>query len=134
MKNTILTLILNFGLACFTSCNNEGDIAVGTESVDGEWNLKNVQGVFVDVNIDYAEGEVKWIFDLDEETLTVENNILTTGPEDNCSDLDTGVYIIAIDEKTQNLLVNEINKETISVTEDSFIITQIESDKFFVRI
>ena len=91
MKSTILLLVCILGLGVVTSCNNDDDNTDQQESLDGTWNLTNVRGSLLGVDLDYNEGEVIWNFNQDN-ILVVENNIMTTGPEDIYSGLDSGTY------------------------------------------
>ena len=96
MKSTILLLVCILGLGVVTSCNNDDDNTDQQESLDGTWNLTNVRGSLLGVDLDYNRGEVIWNFIQDENTLVVENNIMTTGPEDIYSGLDSGTYVYNI--------------------------------------
>lgn len=96
MKIKLLTLILIVGFGLFTSCSNDDDKSSQVESINGTWNLKTVYGGLEGINIDYNLGDVEWVFDLEENSLTVENNVVTTGPEDIYAGLESGTYDIEI--------------------------------------
>ena len=86
-------LLIILALVFFTSCNNDDD-SIKVDALNGIWNLKNVNGGLQGVDIDYSEGEVYWNFNVENNTLIVENNIITTGPEDVYAGLDSGTYEI----------------------------------------
>lgn len=111
MKSKILTLIVILSIVLFTNCSNDDD-SNQTETINGIWNLKNVSGGLQGINIDYNEGDVKWDFNLENNTLVVENNILTTGPEDIYAGLDSGTYTIKIEKngETETLFVEDTKR------------------------
>ena len=119
------------GLLFFISCDND-DNEPDVETINGVWNLTNVRGGFVGVDIDYAEEEVRWTFNMDNGTLIVENNIITTGPEDIYAGFDTGEYNVSIEENegVQTLFVNDINRGVITFLDGNLQIDERVSDGF----
>lgn len=91
MKVKLIVVIISF---LFVSCQNdeEQNIEVQTHSIEGSWNLKLVFGGFMPVNIDYNIGDVKWTFNTEDANVIIENNVLTTGPEDIHAGPDSGTY------------------------------------------
>lgn len=104
----ILSLVL------FISCNSDDD-SNQTDILNGIWNLKNVSGGLQGIDIDYSQGFVNWNFNLKNNTLTVENNIMTTGPEDIYAGLDSGTYDIQIEESEEaaTLFINDTERGVI---------------------
>jgi hypothetical protein len=114
MKIGKLSLLIILSLVFFTNCNNDDD-SNQTETLSGIWNLKNVSGGLQGINMDYNQGEVEWNFNLDTNTLTVENNIITTGPEDIYAGLDSGTYNFQVEQngETETLFINNSERGVI---------------------
>ena len=131
MKSKMLILMLFCGFPFSISCDND-DNKPDLETINGVWNLTNVRGGFVGVDIDYAKEEVSWTFNMDNGTLIVENNIITTGPEDIYAGFDTGEYNVSIEENegVQTLFVNDINKGVITFLYGNLQIDERVSDGF----
>lgn len=112
---------------------------VPADSVLGTWNLKKVYGGLQGINIDYSQGDVIWTFDFQNNTLTVENNITTTGPEDIHAGLDTGTYEFNIQQNGQviSLFIEGIKKGDLYIDDDKLSIDDgLAADGFvtvFVR-
>jgi len=109
-----LSLLMILSLVFFTNCNNNDD-SNKTETLNGIWNLKNVFGGLQGTNIDYSPGEVKWNFNMGNNTLIIENNIISTGPEDIYAGLDSGTYNIRIEQNgdTDTLFINDTKRGVI---------------------
>jgi hypothetical protein len=90
MKKLLLSIIV---LASFLVCCNNEDPQPSSESssIRGTWHLKHVGGGLQGLNLNYGRGQVKWTFD-GAGNLVVENNIMTTGPEQIHSGFSTGTY------------------------------------------
>lgn len=136
IKQLIGLIIL--GMLCFTSCNNNDDDTIEndtTVTLNGTWNLKNVYGGLLGVDIDYKEGEVVWIFNLEQKTLLVKNNIMTTGPENSYSGLNSGTYNFEIKETDdiQTLLINDQDRGKINVLETNLILDDNLAADGFVK-
>ncbi|WP_439128528.1 hypothetical protein [Polaribacter sp.] len=114
MKIGKLSLLMVLVITLFASCNIN-DNSTQTETLNGNWNLKNVSGGLQGINIDYSEGEVEWNFNLENNTLTIENNIITTGPKDIYAGLDSGTYNIEIKQNgnTEILFINDTERRVI---------------------
>lgn len=104
--NVIMTLSLVF----FMSCSD--DDSIQSDTINGVWNLKNISGEFTGIDIDYNQGDVTWDFNLENNTLIVENNIITNGPEDIYAGLDSGTYEIRIEngEGIETLFIDDIDR------------------------
>jgi hypothetical protein len=114
MKIGKLSFLIILSLVFLTSCSNDDD-SNQTETLNGIWNLKNVSGGLQGINIDYSQGEVKWNFNLGNNTLIIENNIITTGPKDIYAGLDSGTYNIRIEQNgnTETLFINDTERGVI---------------------
>ena len=135
MKFKILILVLTIGFSLFTSCSNDDD-SIEVETISGIWNLKNVSGGLLGVNIDYNQGDVKWEFNLNTNKLTVENNILTTGPEDIYAGLESGTYDIKISQNgaTQTLFIDNIERGNLTLLNNNLKIDEgLVSDGFITE-
>ena len=107
MKIGKLGLIMFLAVVLTTSCKTDDHI-IHNKTLNGIWNLKNVSGGLQGINIDYSRGEVIWDFDLENSTLSIENNIISTGPEDIYAGLESGTYSIEIEQngEIQTLFIN----------------------------
>jgi hypothetical protein len=108
MKNILLPLLLISTLVLTTSCKKDDDDTNQPATISGNWNLKNVSGGFAGIDIDYTAGQVIWNFNLETQILTVQNNIITIGPEDIYAGFESGTYDFEIQENedTKALLVD----------------------------
>ncbi len=120
----IVLALLILGGGFFASCATD-DVVVPSpvmmeEKLAGVWNLVHIQGGLKGVQIDYAVGEVTWFFNDDSNTLLVENTIMTTGPENVYSGLDSGTYTFEVrqDKDMQILYVNDAKQGEFSITDD----------------
>lgn len=114
MKIRILILTLVCSISFFTNCSND-DAPDASETFNGIWNLKNVSGGFQGVNVDYKRGVVKWNFNLKKNTLIVENNTVTTAPEDVYAGISSGTYDIEIKQNgdIHTLFINDTERGII---------------------
>ncbi|WP_299890252.1 hypothetical protein [uncultured Lacinutrix sp.] len=107
-----LFILLIFVMGCQ---NNDIDSSENlTDTINGTWNLKNVYGGLMPIDIDYNIGEVKWTFNDANGNVIVENNIITTGPEDVYSGLDSGTYTYEI-QIINNIEVLYVNNAEMGV-------------------
>lgn len=60
-------------------------------SLNGSWKLTNAS-VTDGLSLEYENGEVLWTFNESAKILKVQNNIMTTGPENIFSGLPSGTY------------------------------------------
>jgi hypothetical protein len=112
-------LYIFLGLSLMFGCSD--DESNQTETLNGIWNLKNVSGGLAGINIDYNHGDVKWSFNLENNTLIVENNIITTGPEDIYAGLESGTYNIEITQsgEIQTLFINNTERGVLILLNDN---------------
>ncbi|WP_299434803.1 hypothetical protein [uncultured Maribacter sp.] len=104
----------------FNSCEKDKDENT-MDSISGIWYLKNVNGGLAGIDLDYTRDQVKWTFDHSKLKLNVENNIMTTGPEDIYAGLDTGVYNYEVreDKQIKTLYVENNKKGVIIIVNDN---------------
>jgi len=136
MNTKVFTLLLFIGIGFFISCNGNDDSSTKEETISGIWNLKNVHGGLQGINIGYALGNVKWNFNLENNTLIVENNIVTTGPEDIYSGLDSGTYNFGIEQngEIQTLFINDTKRGVIILVNNNLKIDDgLASDGFITE-
>lgn len=135
MKSKILVLLVVGFCGAIASCNDDDPTQAST--INGTWNLKNISGGIAGINDDYNQGIIKWIFNSQSLTLTVENNNSQNTTYDgfesgiyNYSILESGgdSYLIAEDIEfggytvTENNLIIDQNKTLIGTGADGFII------------
>jgi hypothetical protein len=134
MKSRILIFAVITSIF-FTDCNKDDSCnCIESHPIVGTWNLINVNGGLIGIDIDYTIGEVKWTFDDGSQELTIENNILTTGPEDIYAGLDSGIYNYEIQEigDTEKLFIDGNERGTILIMDNSLIIDDgVALDGFF---
>lgn len=97
MKIRILTLILISSAVFFTNCNSDDD-STQTETLIGNWNLKNVSGGFSGVDVDYENGIVIWQFVPDTKNLIVTSSVINNEPQRVYLPLQSGNYNYTITE------------------------------------
>lgn len=101
-------------------------IVMGTEEVtiNGTWDLKNVSGGFAGIDVNYNQGDVLWTFNQDDNTLIVENNIMTTDPESTYARLESGTYTYEVEqnEGSQILLIDGNDTGEINLSADTLTI------------
>ena len=104
----------------FTNCSNNDDSSE-TITLNGVWNMKNVSGGLIGIDIDYEPGEVTWNFNVANNSLIVQNNITTTGPEDVYAGLDSGTYSFQVQQNgdTEVLYVNDAVRGVIVVLSEN---------------
>lgn len=128
MKSKVLSLTLIVGIAFFTNCSGDDNNPAQDSTINGTWFLKNVHGGLASLDIDYAKGDIKWIFNQTNKTLTVQNNI----GNDNGFMVHDGIYDyeIELNGETQVLFLdNEIRMVILSFNND-LIITDDFNDGF----
>jgi len=86
MKNIKFFLLIILTILA-ASCSSDETV----ETLNGTWRLRNASAP-EGASIDYTEGEVYWTFDQQNHRLTVQNNIVTPGPENMFSGLASGTY------------------------------------------
>lgn len=127
MKTQFLILLI-FSFSLLTSCHKDIDDTIdkGNEEVtiNGTWHLKNVSGGFAGIDVNYNQGDVLWTFNQDDNTLIVENNIMTTDPESTYARLESGTYTYEVEqnEGSQILLIDGNDTGEINLSADTLTI------------
>ena len=121
MKSKILVLLVVGFCGVISSCNN--DDSIQATIINGTWNLKNISGGLAGINDDYNQGIIKWIFDSQALTLTVENNNSQNTIYDG---FESGIYSYSILESGGNsyLIVEDIEFGGFAITENNLVIDQ----------
>ena len=134
MKTKVYLLCI-ISIGVLVSCNND-DTSSDSESILGTWNFVNVRGGFNPINVDYNLGDVIWTFEQNGD-LSVENNIMTTGPEQIYSQFETGVYSYAteINSGTQYLYVENSQIGSFIIDGNTLLIDDgFNSDGFITEL
>lgn len=135
----ILTLIISTGLGILTSCTNNDD-STQMEIINGTWNLKNVSGGIAGINVDYNSGDIIWIFDSQNQTITVENN---SSQNPNYEGLNSGIYNYSVFETSGNsyLKIDGTEFAMYIISENHLLLDQNETstegdgaDGFLLRL
>ena len=121
MKSKILVLLVVGFCGVIASCNDDDSTQPST--INATWNLKNISGGLAGINDDYNQEIIKWNFDSQALTLTVENNnsqnIIYDGFE-------SGVYSYSILESGRNsyLIIEDKEFGGYTLTENNLKIDQ----------
>lgn len=133
---TIAKLSIFLLFIVVTACS-KSDNSEPTPKIDGEWNLKYVNGSFTGASYYFQPGIVNWKFDPTNQTVTVENNntdtnlnaifpsgtynyeILDSNPDVSCS---------------QSIKIDGIEFGCLEITTDELNITQTYVDGFHVHL
>ncbi len=120
MKTKVLVSLLIIGIGLLTSCGNDDNDLPQETTFDGTWNLINVHGGLASVNRDYSKGEVKWIFNKTDNTLSVQNKF----GNDNAFMLQSGFYTFKIEQngETQILFVDSNDYRMVILSMDNNLI------------
>ena len=121
MKSKILVLLVVGFCGVIASCNNDDSIQATT--INGTWNLKNISGGLAGINDDYDQGIIKWVFDSQALTLTVENNNSQNTFYDG---FESGIYSYSILESGGNsyLFVEDTEFGGYTFTENNLLLDQ----------
>lgn len=112
MKNSIYSsFVALLVLVLFTACKKEVAPIQQTNStkstIDGKWSLMRIYGGIAGANENHPAGEIEWIFNSQNATLTVSN----TAGNSTYYYLPSGVYSFqAISGSTQDYLVIDANE------------------------
>jgi len=121
LKSKILVLLVVGFCGVIASCND--DDLTQASTTNGTWNLKNISGGLSGINDDYDQGIIKWIFNSQTLTLTVENN---NSQNTNYDGFESGIYSYSILESGGNsyLIVEDIEFGGFALTENNLVIDQ----------
>ncbi len=106
------------------SCKNDDDSTDTANGLQGTWNLSNVNGGLIGINIEYSKNEVIWTFNENIGTLTVTNNIMTTGPEQIYSGPETGTYSydIVLEDESEIIYIDGQERGVLTIEANTFYI------------
>lgn len=76
------------------SCSDDAD----ERSLSGNWHLTNAT-TSEGTNLNYTQGEVTWSFSENSKTLTIQNRVITLGPENTFAGPATGNYHFAVQQE-----------------------------------
>lgn len=130
MKIGKLSLLMIVSLVFFMNCKSDDD-SNQTETLNGTWNLKKVYGGFAATS-NYEIGDVKWTFNVTENTVIIENNIMTlTEPDSGTYD-----YRIEPNGEIQTLFINNIERGDIIILSHKYLKLDFDSeaDGFFTEL
>ncbi len=101
------------------SCSSEEP----AKTLEGTWRLRSASVPEGSV-IDYTEGEVSWTFNQDTHVLTVQNNIMSHGPENIFSGIETGAYSFSVIEHngTKTLYIEGVDQGIFAYTDANLVI------------
>ncbi len=131
MKTRILSLLIIIGIGFFTSCDKNDDNASQFDNLNGTWNLKKIHGGFAGIST-YDIGDITWTFNVLNNTVSIENNIMTS------IELDSGTYDYRIEQKEDQptLYINNIEKGAIVMLSSTRLKIDFYSDAdgFFTEL
>ena len=132
LSKLLLALVL---LSAFT-CNKDVIPPDNSITLNGNWNMKNVSGGLIGLNLDYNPGEVIWNFNTTTEKLSVTNNIITTGPKSIYARYATGLYdfYTTTINSMEYLYVDSARVGTITIGTNALLLDDgIDVDGFLTR-
>ena len=120
MKTKLRALLLIVGIGLLTSCDKNDTNLPQEKSINGTWNLVNVRGGLASISKGYSKGDVKWIFNQNDKTLSVQNKV----GNDNAFMLFTGSYTFNIEQNgdPQVLFVDNQDYRMIILSLDNTLI------------
>lgn len=108
-----LTILFSAALLTLsTGCRTSDEALMNLEennTLNHSWSLHRISGGFAGIDIMYPFGQVTWTFNESTGLLTVQNDIVTTGPEDVYAGHETGTY---------NYHINVINGDSVLFIEN----------------
>ncbi|MDY8135791.1 hypothetical protein [Aquimarina sp. 2201CG5-10] len=128
MKPYTLVSILLL-LFVFSGCSNDDD-AINFFSLDGTWDMVNVNGGFLGIDEDFANGTIIWDFDETNFTVTITNNNTN---DEIYTILPTGTYPYSVTAfgGGQEFIINEMIIGNFGVNSNNeFVIDQQLRDGF----
>lgn len=122
MKSLIRALSIFTILILITNCSTSSDTS--DDPIAGDWNLKTMTGGFAGVNNSFQGGEVVWIFNEEDSSLTIEVNIISMIPTERYYGLQAGTYTYELVEENDvtTLYANDSKVGTISFSENELLI------------
>lgn len=133
-----IQLLALLGLLSVVACDDDDHrepVLVPTTAVhgvDGEWNLIQVMGDFTGGSYSYAEGEIRWVFDPEAQTVEVVN--LNTDPN-KVDVLESGTYSYSFEANgstpelcSQIIKVDGLDMGCYDIGENELTMSRIEVD------
>lgn len=120
MKTKLYSFLFVSVIGFVTSCAKDDNALPQENTINGTWNLINVHGGMTSTNINYSKGDVKWIFNQADSTLSVQNKI----GNDNSFMLHSATYTFNIEQngETQVLFVDNNDYRMIILSIDNSLI------------
>lgn len=133
--------ILFLGLSAISvfvaACSDDDNTAVTTvAALGGTWKLANVSGSIAGIDQDFAPGAVTWNFNIENNTVSVQNN----NPDDSLTDFfPTGNYMYAYIQNNVSpqscayaLAISDINFGCAASNGTTLTLNQVESDGYIL--
>jgi hypothetical protein len=113
------------------SCSTDEPV----QSIEGTWKLKNASAP-EGANIEYTDGEVNWTFHQESHHLTVQNNIMTAGPENILSGLATGeyTYYISSQDGSNTLYIEGVEQGIFACTDANLVINSDSDSNGIIKV
>lgn len=133
MKKGLHIFVLLFTMFLLTGCPKDDVIKPINDSNSGTWYLKNVNGGFAGVDVDYNNQEVQWTFTDTDSTLEVVNNIINTGPQSIYAGPESGTYSYSVQliSGSDHLFIDNEDKGILIFQNDSLFLDEgVAADGF----
>ena len=130
MKSLCKLLMSVLVITLFLGCYNSEDFDTANtssinqeNSIKGNWNLTKLQGGFEGSDNSFGYGEITWIFNDNDFTITVNNTIES---ENITSGLSSGVYNYSVINDSGNyfLIIENVNYGKFSISSEDLILDQ----------
>lgn len=110
-------IILGVGLMlAMIGCSSDVEDEILNSSIDTTWSLKKISGGLAGVNLNYDSGEVYWIFNSANNTLTIENNLVSNGPKMSHGGPVSGVYSFVLNSTDSVLYIQNMKRGRVFLT------------------
>lgn len=127
-----------FLLVLLNSCCNNDDGNPVANPLAGKWHLVQVSGTFAGIHHLYEPGTISWEFD----TIHHQFKVINTNTDESLQDLfETGNYTYSIEANTatpelceESMVLNTIDYGCFDINDNELIISQIESDGYYVKL
>lgn len=116
LKSLYITVFCAAALSCSDDAENR--------SISGSWHLTNTSTAEGN-NLNYREGEVTWKFSEKGGTLTVQNRIVTLGPESTLAGPTTGNYRFELrsEQGIDYLYIDGVRTGAVANTGDNLVVS-----------
>lgn len=136
---TLKLLFSTAVLALCVGCTTSDEALINLQdnnSLNHSWSLHRISGGFAGIDITYPFGQVTWTFNESTGILTVQNNIITAGPEDVYAGHETGTYTYHIEVTNGDsvLFIDNLERGMISVSSEALNIDDgVAADGMFTE-